>query len=198
MDTLLADTTDTRPVVLHGLAGIGKTQLTSAFIRKNSESYYPIFWLNARDVLSLQFSITAAVKRIKQHSEEWPYINSAAVAAAPEMGVAAFMRWLDEPGNSYWLLVFDNYDDPKSLRNDNQRAETSGQNDNNQPLDIRDYFPETTLGKIIVITICANLYIGKLMNLDKFHDISMSLELLAETSGRTQLEDGKPFLEMKF
>jgi len=43
-------------VVLHGLGGIGKTQLTIEYIRRHKEKYTAIFWLNANDQDSLKLS----------------------------------------------------------------------------------------------------------------------------------------------
>lgn len=43
-------------VVLHGLGGIGKTQLAIEYIRRHKEKYTAIFWLNANDQDSLKLS----------------------------------------------------------------------------------------------------------------------------------------------
>ena len=43
-------------VILHGLGGIGKTQLTIEYIRRHKEKYTAIFWLNANDQDSLKLS----------------------------------------------------------------------------------------------------------------------------------------------
>jgi AAA+ ATPase superfamily predicted ATPase len=36
-------------VILHGLGGIGKTQLAIEYIRRYKEKYTAVFWLNAND-----------------------------------------------------------------------------------------------------------------------------------------------------
>jgi hypothetical protein len=43
-------------VVLHGLGGIGKTQLAIEYVRRHKEKYTAIFWLNANDEDSLRLS----------------------------------------------------------------------------------------------------------------------------------------------
>ncbi|KAN0078822.1 hypothetical protein V8E54_005335 [Elaphomyces granulatus] len=40
-------------VVLHGLGGIGKTQLTVAYAKRHKDNYSAIFWLNIKDEDSL-------------------------------------------------------------------------------------------------------------------------------------------------
>ena len=42
-----------RIVVLHGLGGIGKTQLSVTYAKRHKDSYSAIFWLNIKDVDSL-------------------------------------------------------------------------------------------------------------------------------------------------
>src|SRR5882762_552325 len=43
-----------RTVVLHGLGGIGITQLTIAYAKRHRDSYSAIFWLNIKDEDSLR------------------------------------------------------------------------------------------------------------------------------------------------
>ena len=43
-------------VVLHGLGGIGKTQLAIEYVRRHKGKYMAIFWLNTNDEFSLRLS----------------------------------------------------------------------------------------------------------------------------------------------
>jgi AAA+ ATPase superfamily predicted ATPase len=47
-------------VVLHGLGGIGKTQLAVEYVRRHKEKHTAIFWLNANNKDSLQLSFAAS------------------------------------------------------------------------------------------------------------------------------------------
>ncbi|KAH7413253.1 hypothetical protein BKA64DRAFT_719184 [Cadophora sp. MPI-SDFR-AT-0126] len=38
-----------RAVILHGLGGIGKTQLSIAYAKRHKDDYSSIFWLNTKD-----------------------------------------------------------------------------------------------------------------------------------------------------
>ena len=51
-------------VVLHGLGGIGKTQLTVAYAKRHKDNYSAIFWLNIKDKDSLKQSFTRVAQRI--------------------------------------------------------------------------------------------------------------------------------------
>jgi len=46
-----------KAVVLHGLGGIGKTQLSIAYAKRHKDSYSAIFWLNIKDENSLKQSL---------------------------------------------------------------------------------------------------------------------------------------------
>ena len=52
-----------RTVVLHGLGGIGKTQLTIAYANRHKHDYSTVFWLNIKDEDSLNQSFAKAAKQ---------------------------------------------------------------------------------------------------------------------------------------
>ena len=51
-----------RAVVLHGLGGIGKTQLSIAYAKRHKDNYSVIFWLNIKDEDSLKQSFVKLAK----------------------------------------------------------------------------------------------------------------------------------------
>ncbi|KAL6242969.1 hypothetical protein RBB50_010069 [Rhinocladiella similis] len=51
-------------VVLHGLGGIGKTQLAIKYATQHKEKYTAIFWLNANNKDSLELSFRHIAQRI--------------------------------------------------------------------------------------------------------------------------------------
>src|SRR5271170_7738318 len=51
-----------RIAVLHGLGGIGKTQLSVAYAKQYRDSYSAIFWLNIKDEDSLKQSFANSAK----------------------------------------------------------------------------------------------------------------------------------------
>jgi len=53
-----------RTVVLHGLGGIGKTQLAVAYAKRHKDNYSAIFWLNIKDEDSLKQSFANLARQI--------------------------------------------------------------------------------------------------------------------------------------
>jgi ATP/maltotriose-dependent transcriptional regulator MalT len=53
-----------RTVILHGLGGIGKTQLSVAYAKRHKDNYSAIFWLNLKDEDSLKQSFAKVAKQI--------------------------------------------------------------------------------------------------------------------------------------
>lgn len=89
-------------------------------------------------------------------------------------------QWLSIRGNTQWILVFDNVDNPK----------LPGINDP-QAYDIRLYFPDAHQGSILITTRSSRLKIGEVVFVEKLVDIQENILLLASTSGRQNLDQGK-------
>ena len=53
-------------VVLHGLGGIGKTQLAAEFARRHQAAFTSVFWLDGNSEDSLKQSITDCAGRIPE------------------------------------------------------------------------------------------------------------------------------------
>ncbi|PVH70364.1 hypothetical protein DL98DRAFT_554076 [Cadophora sp. DSE1049] len=102
-----------RVVVLHGLGGIGKTQLTVAYAKRHKDDYSGIFWLNIKDENSLKQSF---VKVAKQISREHPLalrLSNVDTNENLDDVVDAVKEWLSLLNNKRWLMIYDNYDSPK-------------------------------------------------------------------------------------
>ncbi|KAI0543831.1 hypothetical protein F4679DRAFT_567226 [Xylaria curta] len=98
-------------LVLHGLGGMGKTQLAIDFARKHHTKFSAVFWLDGRSEQSLKRSIVTCATRIINHSiseQSRNYLlHGEGSLDSIVMGV---MSWLSQPENSSWLLIFDNVD----------------------------------------------------------------------------------------
>jgi len=124
-----------RTVVLHGLGGIGKTQLAVAYAKGHQADYSAIFWLNIKDEDSLIQSYARVAKRILREHPLASRLSTVTEDSKPDEVVDAVKRWLDHPTNAQWLMVFDNYDTPKVPGNTDQAA-----------VDIRRFLPEAYQG----------------------------------------------------
>ncbi|CRK14677.1 hypothetical protein BN1708_011202 [Verticillium longisporum] len=186
-----------RTVVVHGLGGMGKTQLAIAYMRQHRNLYTASIWLNARDQTSLHQGFRNVAVRILQ---EYPDLGYMANAASDKNGNAslAVKRWLNESKNDRWLLIYDNYDHPvmEGVTDDVPLGEVGGSSRPNETdqaapegYDIRQFLPDTDHGAIIVTTRSSAVQIGELLQLQKLHDIGDSLRILEATSNRKGVQD---------
>ncbi|CAG8395624.1 unnamed protein product [Penicillium salamii] len=186
-----------RIVVVHGLGGIGKTQLAIAYTKRNRSRFSATLWLNARDETALKQSFARAAEWIARHYPSLTYIKGALESRDLVETVSAVKRWLDEPMNNRWMVVYDNYDNPllgnqtgKSLASASF-IEASTDSDNDEDLakafDLQKFLPETDHGAIIVTTRSSMVKLGQTLHLRKLEDIDDSLEVLASVSGREDL-----------
>src|SRR6185312_9116817 len=96
-----------------------------------------VFWLNIKDEDSVKQSFTKAAKRI---AAEYPSSGLGAIGDDNlDEVVRAVKRWLDRPKNTQWLMVFDNYDNPKLPGVTDPAA-----------VDIRQFFPDAYHGSVLV------------------------------------------------
>ena len=171
-------------VVLQGLGGIGKTQTVIHFAEQYQQDYTAILWFNAQDEDTLRKSFVKNAKRLPEGSIPPELLDSQKGLQDLENLVQAVKRWLAQPQNHQWLLVFDNVDNPKIPQNRDPSA-----------YDIRPYFPEASHGSIIITTRWSSLDIGKFVKLEKLEDTKdeqPSLSILVQTSQRDDLEHGEP------
>ncbi|KAH0533941.1 hypothetical protein FGG08_007450, partial [Glutinoglossum americanum] len=88
----------------------------------------------------------------------------------------AVKAWLSLPNNMRWLMIYDNYDNPKLPGNMDPAA-----------LDIRKFLPESYQGSIIITTRSSRVKIGHTIQIRKLEDVHDSLEILSNTSRREGL-----------
>ncbi|MCJ1348933.1 hypothetical protein MMC31_007166, partial [Peltigera leucophlebia] len=164
-------------VLLHGLGGIGKTQLAVASMKEHRDNYSAIFWLNGKNEDLLRRSFAKMAKRLYTEYPSSALLRRAIDEKDANQVVAAIKQWLSIRGNSQWILVFDNVDNPK----------LPGISDP-QAYEISSYFPEAHHGSILITTRSSNLKIGEVVSVKKLLDIQECIAILASTSGREGLD----------
>ena len=190
-----------RTAVLHGLGGMGKTQLALAYAKCHYTDYSAAIWLNAKDEAGLKQSFSRGAERIIRQYPSLTYLQNALTGRDLGQITQAVMHWLDEPKNDRWLLIYDNYDNPKFGTQQDESLETEMEELHISPgdslvkaYDIRKYLPHTTHGSILITTRSSMVKIGQQVQLRKLGDIQDSLKILVSTSNRQELYDGKSLL----
>ncbi|KAG9760559.1 phospholipase, patatin family protein, partial [Aureobasidium melanogenum] len=98
-------------IVVHGLGGIGKTQLCIEFVRKHQARYTAVLWMDGSSEDALQQSFVNLFPMLP--SEEMPADLVQAVRcqeASTDLIVKGVLDWLSLPSNQRWLQIIDNVD----------------------------------------------------------------------------------------
>ena len=97
--------------ILHGLGGIGKTQLAVEFAQQYHCRFSSVFWLNRRSKESLKQSAASCASRIPESQiSETSRTYIAGSSGGLDAVVKEVMGWLAQPDNADWLLIIDNID----------------------------------------------------------------------------------------
>jgi AAA+ ATPase superfamily predicted ATPase len=174
-----------RTVVLHGLGGIGKTQLTVAYTKRYKNNYSAVFWLNVKDEDSVKQSFAKVAKQILREHPLASRLSSVDVKANLDEVIDTVKTWLSLPNNTRWLMIYDNYDNPKLPGNADPAA-----------VDICKYLPESYQGSVIITTRSSQVKIGHLIRIRKLENIRDSFKILSNTSRREGLINGIDFLDL--
>jgi hypothetical protein len=166
-------------VVLYGLGGIGKTQLAIEYVRQHKEKYTAIFWLNANDEDFLRLSFRDIAQEVLKHHPSTSMLVSVDLEGNLDQVVNAVKAWLDLRKNTRWLMIYDNYDNPKSPNNSDPSA-----------VDIRPFVAGADHGSIIITTRSANVTQGRRLHIQKLPSVEEGLKILSNTSGRRGIENG--------
>jgi NB-ARC domain len=162
-------------VAVSGLGGMGKTQLCIHFAQRFGTSYSSVFWLNAKNESTLKAGFMDLGLRIL----DGDHSPKVAVRHDQDQMVQQIWRWLSIRENNRWLVIYDNYDDP---RLPGVRSSTG--------YDIRRFFPQQVQGSILITTRFPRLTFAKQVRLCKLEDLHQSLLILANRSGR-EVEGGE-------
>ena len=179
MHELLQDHSSRSCVVLHGLGGIGKTQLAITYARRHKEKYTAIFWLNANDEDSLKLSFRDVAQQVLRHHPSTSVLSIIDQDKDLDQVASAVKTWLDFPRNTRWLMIYDNFDNPKTPGNPDGSA-----------VDIRQFLPRSDHGSIIITTRSSQVRQGERIHVQKLLDVREGLEILSNVSGRRGIEKG--------
>ncbi|KAK5111411.1 hypothetical protein LTR85_012141 [Meristemomyces frigidus] len=111
-----------RIVVLHGLGGIGRTPLAIAYAKRHKDYYSALLWLNAKDEDSVKSSFVKIARMILREHPSILQLTNLDIDQDLERVIDAVKAWLSMPMNTRWLMICDNYDNPKIAGNTDPAA----------------------------------------------------------------------------
>ncbi len=133
--------------ILHGLGGIGKTQLGVEFARLYHRRFSSVFWLDGRNKDSLRRSVANCASRIPEGQiSETSRTYYAGGNGNLDAVVKEVMDWLAQPHNVDWLLIIDNVDRDYDPRNPDPDA-----------YDVKRYLSGADHGAVLITTRLAKL-----------------------------------------
>lgn len=172
------DSPSRKVAVLHGLGGIGKTQLAVRFARDYQNDFTAIFWLSGKDRESLVQSLSVALGQLTGQTSS----NKASIGTDVEQQARHMLQWLAMDGNSRWLIIFDNIDHDTSFHN----AESDDYN-------IEKFFPNADHGSIQITSRLQGLSdLGEFFPVQRL-DPESSIELLLQSSGLLAMNTTRNF-----
>ncbi|CAG8003001.1 unnamed protein product [Penicillium nalgiovense] len=162
------DSPSQKVAILHGLGGMGKTQLAIRFARDHRDDFTAIFWLSGKDRDALLQSLSFALNRLPGQGWDSVATNDGEV----EQRARHMLRWLALDGNSRWLIIFDNIDQYSPF----DSAVSDG-------YDIGEFFPKADHGSIIITSRLQGLTeLGEPFPVHRL-DSHISIQLLLQSSG---------------
>ncbi len=95
----------TQSMALHGLGGIGKTQIALEYAYRYALEYSAVFWVRAESSETIIASLLGIAEAVQMPARDDP---------DQQRVITAVQRWLST--HSKWLLIWDNVEDLKLLR----------------------------------------------------------------------------------
>jgi hypothetical protein len=156
--------------LLHGLGGMGKTQLAVAFARKHHDRFSAVFWLDGSSVdrLKQSFMTTASILPQEELTADVKESLQAEKIDA-DVVVRGVLRWLSLLSNKHWLLIIDNAD----------REWAPGHSDL-LTYNVRKHFPERDHGSILVTS--------RLAGMARTFEAELHVDRVDDVQARSMLE----------
>jgi hypothetical protein len=139
--------------------------------------------LNANDQDSLKLSFRDVAQQVLKYH---PSTSLLAGVDLDDLNQVVYVvkAWLDLQKNTRWLMIYDNYDNPKTPSNLNL---------DRSAVDIRQFLPRSDQGSIIITTRSSQVSQGRRVHVKKLLDVKEGLEILSNTSGRKDIAEGMSF-----
>lgn len=176
-----------RVAVLHGLGGMGKSQISIEYTYRYSSFYTSVFMVDATSEATLSRSaFTMAEQLVSHYKSQWgnaPDFTQLGVqlglsrcldqhgqlletSSADSVTIGKAVKcWLSNEENSGWLVVFDNHDDIKTVT-------------------LEDFVPTVDFGKVIITTRRTEVkHLGKAVEVDEIGK-GAAIQILLSSAGK--------------
>lgn len=168
-------TTHRNVFVIHGLGGMGKTQLAVNYARSYHSRYSALFWLDGSTEDQLKQSFIDMAYRLPQDqvtADTTEALRQSTINV--DVVVNGVLQWLSLPSNQHWLLIFDNVDRDHLHKDRDPQA-----------YDVKKYFPSADHGSILITSRLASLErCGDGQKLDKVDD-EQAKAILENNAGKS-------------
>ncbi|RAK97337.1 Pfs, NB-ARC and TPR domain protein [Aspergillus ibericus CBS 121593] len=158
--------------ILHGLGGMGKTQLAIRFAREHKNDFTAIFWLSGKSRSALLQSLGSVLARIPGYAADGEATKDEEV----EQRARQVLQWLATEGNSRWLMILDNVDHEYFSKDPDT-------------YDLRDFFPTADHGSILITSRLAKLAeLGRSFPVERLEP-KAAMQLLLQSSGLSRRDN---------
>ncbi|KAF6229946.1 hypothetical protein HO133_004283 [Letharia lupina] len=120
-----SNTTGLVSCTIHGIGGVGKTQVALQYTYSCADKFDAIFWLRAETVAELVRSYAMITERLKRSMSSATNSRNGSQEHDSNLDVMEVREWL-ETTETRWLLVFDNVDSFNHIIDYIPRHATSG------------------------------------------------------------------------
>jgi len=174
-----------RICVLHGLGGIGKTQLAIEYARLHKNEYSSFFWIDGKTEEALIQSLVSIASRLPQAQIPGFDIDGVHEIEDSKEKAQEVLRWFTLEGNDTWLLVYDNID--KTCY-----GASSADAESQACYNIEEYLPGGDAGAIIITTRLQRLAkLGEQVHVRKI-DVLNGVLILEKQSGKSFRRSSDP------
>ena len=157
-------------ITLHGLGGVGKTQIAIQYALRHRDMYTSILWLDATSAASLQQSLAQVINSVKELS------GDAKGDTQMEELVRQARIWLSKETNKDWLLLADNYGGMPSPSDP----------DDSSTFDLLKFLPQRMHGNVIVTCRTAQPTIGSNLYVQPLIDEKLALQILLKRADHVE------------
>jgi hypothetical protein len=155
--------------LLHGLGGMGKTQLAVAFARKHHDKFSAVLWLDGSSVDRLKQSFVDVASELPQDELAADVVESLRTGKIDaDVVVEEVLSWLSLPSNKHWLLILDSVDRDWNIKKKDYLA-----------YDAKMYFPKANHGSILVTS--------RLASISRMFDAELRVDRVDDAQARSML-----------